>query len=630
MAGLPRTAAEGQRRSTEWILGYSLSLKGQIATLVYPGALGSPGERALQENFILRRLATSLAVAAAAPIYLATHGPPTLLDALVFVWLILPLGAIALLSATGDLVRAEAMSTFSLIAASLTAAISGGDHAALAWLILAPLDSLFSLNAILICVSGGLAALAVLILFAIEALGFSKSFPNVAEASVFLVPAILYATFMAVGFARLQTRRSKAEQLQAERFTALTEAIDDLVVTHDRSGAATSVSRNCQNLFGLPPSELMGRGFFEHVHIADRPTFLKAIAEACLGLTTVEATLRLRTSAVIERGAYAEPVFVWLRMRARRCDEPRPLQQGGRPGEGAIAVFRDVTEAKRGRDELRLARADAEEAGLSKDHFLANMSHELRTPLNAIIGFSEFLADAQLAPRDRDKQREYAQIILQSGQHLLAMVNSILDLSKIQSGSFDLSPAPFSVGPLIDLCCDMVKLDAGERGIELARVCPNGLEEVIGDKRACKQILINLISNAVKFTPARGTVTVSAKPEGNSLLIFVADTGSGINAQDLARLGNPFFQAKASLDRPFEGTGLGLSIVRGLVGLHGGSITVASEPDQGTCVLVRLPLDCRSAINKGQSSARIDTIGRYRRGDEQYEVFQQMTVKKIA
>lgn len=613
-------------------MGHFVSLEGQIANLVYPAALTCPVERARQESFILRRLASSLAVAAAAPIYLALHGAPTLLDAMVFVWLIMPLGAIALLSATGKLMRAEAISTFSLIAAGLTAAIGGGaaNQAALAWLLLAPFESIFSLNAVLVGVSGCLAALAVLALAALDALGLSRTAPGMAEAALFLVPAIIYATVAAIGFVRLQVKRSSAERLQAERLRNLIETVGDLVVTHDRSGAATSVSRNCQNLLGLPPSELMGRGFFEHVHVADRPAFLKAITDASLGALTVNATLRLRASTLVDRGHYAEPVFIWLDMRARRMSDDPNARRDGQAGDGVIALFRDVTKAKSREGELEAARRRAEEASLSKDHFLANVSHELRTPLNAIIGFADILGDAQLAPRDAAKQREYATIIHQSGRHLLAVVNSMLDLSKIRSGSFQLAPEPFAIAPLIDLCCDMIKLDANARGVDLVRAYPDRFEELIGDKRAYQQILINLLSNAVKFTPANGSVTIGARPEGNSFLIQVADTGIGISAGDLARLGDPFFQAKTALDRPFEGAGLGLSIVRGLIALHGGSISVASEPGQGTCVLVRLPLDCRRAVNKARASAEIETIPRYRRGDDQRDLSQQMTVKKIA
>ena len=344
----------------------------------------------------------------------------------------------------------------------------------------------------------------------------------------------------------------------------------------------------------------------------------------------VNATLRLRTSSLVDRGPYSEPVFLWLDMRARRCRQDPLTPAHAQKRDGAIAIFRDITELKWRQDELEAARARAEEASVSKDHFLANMSHELRTPLNAIIGFSEILGDAEQTPRDPAKQREYAVIIHHSGLHLLSVVNSILDLSKIQSGSFDLTPSHFSIGPLVDMCCDMIKLKAEERNIELRRSCPDGLEEVMGDKRACKQILINLLSNAVKFTPDHGRVSISVKVEGDALLILVADSGVGINARDLLRLGNPFFQAQGALDRPFEGTGLGLSIVRGLVGLHGGSLAVASEPDEGTCVQVRLPMDCRAAAERGRTCAKIETIAGYRQGDEQRDLFQQTTVKKIA
>ncbi len=232
--------------------------------------------------------------------------------------------------------------------------------------------------------------------------------------------------------------------------------------------------------------------------------------------------------------------------------------------------MRDVTRAKLHEEEIDRARLEALQANAWKDRFLANVSHELRTPLNAIIGFSELLGNADLCPRDPLKQREYASIVHISGQHLLSVVNSLLDMSKIEAGSFDLLPEPFELPPLIDMCCDMVSLKAVEAGVELIRVYPAQLDELVADKRAVKQILINLLSNAIKFTPSRGRVTVGVRPQGNSLAICVADTGIGILSQDLPRLGDPFFQASDSYDRPYEGTGLGLSIVRGLVGLHGG------------------------------------------------------------
>ncbi len=614
-------------------MGPSSSLRSRISGLIHPDALPIPEVRAKQESFVLRRLSLSAAAIAAAPLYLAVHGAPAFLDAVVFLCLLAPLGAVVLLSVTGNLLAAEAVATFSLIAAGLTAAIGGVGEGPLAWLVLAPLDALFSLDPALIALSAA-AALGAGALVACGVVGAAAATARAAgESSLFVVIAIAYASLTAIFFVREQARRSRAEEVRCGRLNALAEMMGDFVILHDRSGAAASVGRNCEERTGLSSAKLMGRGFFEHVHVADRPAFLRAIAEACAGEAAVNATLRLRTPGRAERGAgaeadhdpYAEPVFIWLDMRARRSSEP--------DGPSAVAVFRDITELKWRQDELEAARARAEEASLSKDNFLANMSHELRTPLNAIIGFSEILAHAEQAPSDQDVQREYAAIIHQSGHHLLAVVNSILDMSKIQSGSFELTPAHFSIAPLIDTCCDMVKLKAAERNIEIERCCPEEFEELVGDKRACKQILINLLSNAVKFTPANGKVSISARSDGHCLAILVADSGVGIDARDLARLGDPFFQAKGALDRPFEGTGLGLSIVSGLVGLHGGTIAVASEPDQGTCVLVRLPMDCRAAVGRARTSAKIDTIARYRRGEDQsdpFENLENLMVKKIA
>jgi cell cycle sensor histidine kinase DivJ len=238
------------------------------------------------------------------------------------------------------------------------------------------------------------------------------------------------------------------------------------------------------------------------------------------------------------------------------------------------------------------------------------MSHELRTPLNAIIGFSEMLGNKDLAPENPDKAREYAQIIGTAGQHLLSVVNTILDVSKIEAGAFELAPEPFSLPALADSCCDMIRLKAERAGIAIVRRYPGNLEDIVADKRACNQVLINLVSNAVKFTPPGGTVIVDLKPVGNSLKIIIADTGIGIAPKDLALLGEPFFQASANYDRHFEGTGLGLSVVRGLVGLHGGTISIESAPGEGTTIIVRLPLDCRSAKRRSEAPTKIETIVR--------------------
>jgi two-component system, cell cycle sensor histidine kinase DivJ len=607
-------------------LGFLPRLEGRTAILVLPATPVAPLERRRPESFILRRVLNSLAAGVAASVCVAMNGAPALSDALVFLWLIFP-ASILLLTSTGKLMPAEAMSSLSFIAAGLTAAFGDGalHPTAFAWLIIAPVESVFSMNGIVVGASATLAAVATLLLGTTsDALGAPAL--GAANTTLFLIPATVFAMIVGTGFVRLRTLRRKTQQVRAERCDSLAENMGCLVLCCDRSGSVSSVSSNCEALFGLRPSALTGRGFFERVQVADRPAFLRTIVDTCAGSVTINATLRWRGTARVDRGDYAEPVFLWLDMRARRGGEFRAAQS---QDDDVVAVFRDVTEAKLREAALDEARAAAEEANLAKDYFLAQAGHELRTPLNAIAGFSELLGDPRLAPPDPEKQREYARIIYRSGRHLLAVVNAILDLSKIQSGSLAIEIEPFAVAPLIDLCCDMVKLHAKNNGVELLRAYPANLDEITGDRRGCTQILVNLLSNAIKFTPAKGSVTISARPEANSLLILVVDTGIGIAAHDLARLGDPFFQAKALPDRQDQGTGLGLSIVRGLVGLQGGTIVVASEPGKGTSVRVRLPLDCRGLAAKAGTRAKIETIPHLPVPD-QHDLYKQMTVKKIA
>ena len=188
------------------------------------------------------------------------------------------------------------------------------------------------------------------------------------------------------------------------------------------------------------------------------------------------------------------------------------------------------------------------------------------------------------------RRKEYAQLINDSGQHLLLVVNGILDMSKMESGSFELSPEPFTPHAALLNCCNLLALKARENDIDLVTRAPRDLPDMTGDPRAFKQILLNLVSNAIKFTERGGTVTVSAAVEGSRLVLRVSDTGVGIAADDLKRVGNPFFQAGKTYQRRHEGTGLGISIVKSLVGLHAGEMTVQSKLDEGTTVTVALPL----------------------------------------
>jgi cell cycle sensor histidine kinase DivJ len=281
-------------------------------------------------------------------------------------------------------------------------------------------------------------------------------------------------------------------------------------------------------------------------------------------------------------------------MRCRPLDHPVGQDAAG-DGREVVAVMREVSERKARQQAVEEARSQAERANAAKSRFLATMTHELRTPLNAIIGFSELLMSEATMRLDDARRQDYAQLINESGQHLLSVVNGILDVTKIETGNFAIVPEPFAPVPILRSCCDTLALKAREAGVELVAPLAGELPEIVADKRALKQILLNLLSNAIKFTERGGRVTLRAMTDAATILLIVEDTGIGIDAHDLTRIGDPFFQARGSYARPGDGTGLGLSIVKGLVALHGGAIKIESRVGEGTCVTVRLPIDCEES-----------------------------------
>src|SRR5208282_582067 len=248
----------------------------------------------------------------------------------------------------------------------------------------------------------------------------------------------------------------------------------------------------------------------------------------------------------------------------------RPLEHAATDADSqgrreVIAVSRDVSGRKRQEQALEDARAEAERANAAKSRFLATMSHELRTPLNAIIGFSEMLMKESMLMLDAGRRNEYAGLVNDSGHHLLAVINGILDLSKIETDNFAITPEPFAPAQVISGCCDLLALRAHEAGVQFEKMPTGDLPEMVADKRALNQILLNLLSNAIRFTDRGGKVTIGARAEAGSIVFVVEDNGVGISDEDLARVGEPYFQARASYDRRHGGTGLGLSIVKGLV-----------------------------------------------------------------
>ncbi len=293
--------------------------------------------------------------------------------------------------------------------------------------------------------------------------------------------------------------------------------------------------------------------------------------------------------------AYAAQLFFDGRRLARRVDEDARLR---------FQVEDLARELEETRDEALRKRFEAETANASKTAFLANMSHELRTPLNAILGFSEIIAQECFGPVGSQRYKEYAGDIHSSGAHLLSLINDLLDVAKIEAGKMEIAPHPLDARRTFDIALKLIGAKARERqqtlAIEIDPACP----PLHADERALKQILINLVSNAVKFTPEGGRITVRAEPaRGGGFQISVQDNGPGIPREKLDKIFTPFSQVDNRYDRQAGGTGLGLALVRGLAELHGGRAWLESEPGKGCCAYVVLPTIMPEAKRGGDIAA---------------------------
>jgi len=559
-----------------------------VDALVHPAAQIDALTAARHRAFIAPRLIGSFAALASFPVYLAFRGVPSLLEVFVFAWLVAPILIAYFLSRTGRYESAHVLSSLSLTGLVAVVAWCTGGIASFAaiWLVVVPLEASLSASRRVVAVASSFALCAAGLLLT---LSIANVLPppalmdgsSGALAAMGIISAALYATGIALGAESLARTSFWLLYAEEDRYRLLARNMTDVISRHGRNGAVLFVSPAAEALFGVHAGALNGHGLFDRVHVADRPAYLTALADAASSGEARSVEFRIR-----REGQHAGD-FVWVEMRCQSLD---------RTGQDAaerevVAVLRDVSERKAHERALEIARVEQERASAAKSRFLATMSHELRTPLNAIIGFSEMLTDESLV-LDPARKLEYAKLINESGHHLLSVVNGILDMSKMETGNFEITPEPFAPGAAIVSCCDLLALKARDADVAIKTRIAHDLPEVVADRRAFNQILINLISNAVKFTPRAGRVTVSAHCEGAKLALVVEDTGVGIGEDDLPRIGEAFFQARASYDRRHDGTGLGLSIVKGLARLHDGEVDIASRLGKGTRVTVRLPLDC--------------------------------------
>ncbi|HEX2594363.1 MAG TPA: PAS domain-containing sensor histidine kinase [Rhizomicrobium sp.] len=370
--------------------------------------------------------------------------------------------------------------------------------------------------------------------------------------------------------------RMEAEREHAEKmYRVMAEQSSDLILFYSLDRKILFSSDALMKMLGRTVEEIDDGRFRALVHPDDLHELKKIEFPPANGAIPT-ATYRIQ---------HKDGHYVWIETTIRSVY--------GEDGtvENVVSVSRDITERKTQEIEMRAAHEHAEAANKAKSRFLANMSHELRTPLNAIIGFTDLMRHEMFGPMGSKRYEEYATLIYDSGQLLLDLISDLLDMSKIEAGKMDLNLERVDLNGAIEDCVRLLRERADNAGIEIGTTLPPAKLTFLADRRALKQILLNLISNAVKFTPAGGHVSVAAAVQDRQLVLSVRDDGIGIPEADLPRIGKPFEQVAGDPMIAKGGTGLGLSLVRALTEKHGGTMTITSQEGIGTEVVVRLPLN---------------------------------------
>jgi cell cycle sensor histidine kinase DivJ len=550
-------------------------------------------EAAAQQRraFVLVQLAKASVGIVLGVAFFGLAGRPDGAELVAMAGLLLP-ALLALLAMTPmPLARLEqiGLTGFAALIGYLALLTGGMNSPLLVWFALVPAEAALAgapHNSRPAVVRAGLAAGAALVAVAVlQALGMLPpsrlAYPGAPPLWEVYVCSMLAALVQAVLIAAAAQDRQRAADAAAAEGAAmyrfLADNAMDLITRHSPDGRIRFASPATLALLGRLPDEVVGLAMPSLLHPDDLDVVQAALMQSSYHGRDGCAEVRLR---------HKDGRYVWAEIRCR------PARESG----DIVAVTRDISERKMQEAALVEARDAALDASRAKSRFLANMSHELRTPLNAIIGFSEVMTREMFGPVG-PRYQEYSRLIHESGAHLLDLINSVLDMSKIEAGKFELQEELFELEDVVQSAVRFLKIPAERAGVALQMQVAANARLVFADRRAVKQILVNLLSNGVKFTPPGGAVTVRAGvggEAGRGVEICVTDTGTGISRADLARLGQPFEQVETADVRAKEGTGLGLALVKALAVMHGGEAVLDSALGEGTTVTVRLP---HAAVN---------------------------------
>lgn len=393
--------------------------------------------------------------------------------------------------------------------------------------------------------------------------------PNELDDEIFRLLSIIGEIFISA------IRRKDAVHLllkNEEKYRRIFEEIHDVYFENDLTGNILTISPSVRQYLGYHESEMIGKlASSFYIYPYNRQGFLDAIIKNGY-VNNYEAKLLKKDASVADVSINAHLVY----------------DNSGKPSVIA-GIIRDITEQKMIEEDLIEARMMAEMANRTKSEFIANMSHELRTPLNSIIGFSDFLLENTFGDLN-DKQTRYLSNISSSGKHLLMLINDILDISKIEAGELKLNCEDFILKDAVEEVLTIMNPQALKKKITLEYTGQTQFE-IRADKARIKQVLYNLISNAIKFTPQGGYVKISNEVDDDLVIMSVCDTGIGISQEDIGKLFHPFKQVDSFYNRQHHGTGLGLALVKKFIEMHDGTVSVESEPGKGSCFEIKIPMN---------------------------------------